>query len=247
MKSFVLFILLFSFIGVQAQDPTGRTQQEGLKRIDSITKDDARKLLVAMALQNPNYQMALAKIRTAKYDAARAKGAWLGMFEATGNLNEITLKGEQGGSIDPITGVRTGSNLFFPRYNFSVRIPLDIFTARAYDVKMKKEAITIAEKERELKEKEIKKEILVRFEDLLMFKEKLEIQARMLQVELSDYTFAEKEFRDERISSDEFKAAEASYFNLKMQYAELNRNYNVAKIELEELVGTEIDNILRRL
>lgn len=248
MKPFVLILALFSFSIVKAQDPTGRTQQEGLNRIDSITKDDAKKLLVAMALQNPNYQVALANLRTAKWDVAKAKGAWLGMFEATGNLNEITLKGNPQTIVDPITGIRTGgNNLFFPRYNFSVKIPLDLFTTRANDVKIKREALTIAEKEKELKEREIRKEILVRFEDLLMHKEKLEIQARILQVELSDYNFAEKEFRDERISSDDFKTAEQRYFELKMRYAELNRNYNVAKIELEELVGTELDNILRRL
>ena len=247
MKSIVLVLALFSFVAVNAQDPTGRNQKEGLNRIDSITKDDAKKLLVAMALQNPNYQIAMAKIKSAKWEVAKAKGAWLGMFVASGNFNEITMKGLNSGTIDPVTGLRTGINLFFPRYNFSVKIPLDLFTTKANDVKIKREALTIAEKERELKEREIRKEILVRFEDLLMHKEKLEINARLLQLELSDYNFAEKEFRDERISSDAFKTAEASYFDMKMRYAELNRNYNVAKIELEELVGAELDNILRRL
>ncbi|WP_126970157.1 TolC family protein [Gynurincola endophyticus] len=247
MKPIVLILALFSFVTVKAQDPTGRTQQEGVNALDSITKEDAKKLLVAMALKNPNYEISLAKIRSAKWDVAKAKGAWLGMFEATGNLNEYTLKGSGTGAVDPVTGLATNNSLFFPRYNFSLRIPLDMFTGKANDVKIKKEALTIAEREKEVKEREIKKEILIRFEDLLMHKEKLEIQARILQVELSDYTFAENEFKLERISSEEFKQAESGYFELRMRYAELNRNYNVAKIELEELVGSELDNILRRL
>ncbi len=247
MKKLFFLLSIVSGLYVNAQDPTGRAQQDGIEGLDSLTIKDAREKLVELALQNPNYEAALANIRAARYDLAKSKGAWLGMFEATGNLNEITLKGTGAGATDPVTGLPLNNSLFFPRYNFSLRIPLDMFTGRANDVKMKKEALTMAQKESEGKAREIRKEVLVRFEDVLMHREKLEMQTRLLQSDYTDYMIAEKDFKDGLTTVEDFRKAEAAYFEQKMRTSEMQRNYNVAKIELEELVGIDLDTILSRL
>ncbi|HYC28861.1 MAG TPA: hypothetical protein VEB42_08595, partial [Chitinophagaceae bacterium] len=80
--------------------------------------------------------------------------------------------------------------------------------------------------------------------DYLMYKQKMESQIRISQDENLIYKTKERDFQDGIINQEEFtkysKALEQSNV-LKLEY---ERNYKVAKIELERMIGMPLEEAL---
>jgi outer membrane protein TolC len=72
----------------------------------------------------------------------------------------------------------------------------------------------------------------------------LEIQTRMTQSEYTDYKLAEQNFSDGLITPDLFKKAETAYYEQQMRKLDYQRNFNVARLDLEQMIGLSIDDVL---
>jgi hypothetical protein len=59
----------------------------------------------------------------------------------SGNLNELSIK--QDNSSNGLNG-----QIFYPRYNFGVNLPLDFFSSKSNEVKAARENLLIAEAEK---------------------------------------------------------------------------------------------------
>lgn len=241
-KLFTGFLFLLTAMMTHAQTPTGRnisTYHSNI-RPDTTRNTDIRERLVQLALQNPNYEIADRRVAIADYNVRKAKGSWLNVFSASGNLNEQSIKDLGGSTPDPATG----NNLFFPRYNFSVTLPFDIISTKSNDVKIARQNLYIAEAEKNERYRQTRRDVLSKYEDYLMHKEKLELQTRITQGEYTEYKLAEKDFADGSITAEAFKRAELGYYNQQMTKVEIQRNFTVAKYELELLIGVSIDDVL---
>lgn len=196
---------------------------------------DIRERLVQMAMQNPSYEIVDRLIAVSKYQVKKAKGSWLGVIGIQGNLNEF--------SITPPAGSAAGS-LYFPRYNIGVTIPLDIFSTKSNDIKIAKQNQGIAEAQKNQKFREIKARVLTKYEDYLMFKAKSEAQNQVTQDAYLVYMTAEKDFSDGFLKQDDYNKAVRLYQDEKIKALELTRNYNVVKIEMEEMIGVPVEYVL---
>lgn len=203
------------------------------------SETDIRERLVALALQNPNYETSDRKVNIAEFNLKKAKGSWLQLFVASGNVNELSINQGGGG------GIAEGG-LYFPRYNFAINLPFDFFSAKANDVKVARENVLIAEAEKNDRYRKIRRDVLTKYEDYLMHKEKLELQTRMTQAEYTRYKLAEKDFEDNLITAEVFNKAEATYFEQQIRKSELQRNLNVVKLEMEEMIGVSFDELLNK-
>jgi len=238
MKKYLLgSLLLATTAGAVAQ----QTPPQGNYRPNvKSSETDIREKLVALALQNPGYEVMDRKAKVAEFTLKKAKGSWLGLFGAQGNLNELSIK--QGGG----SGNGPENALFFPRYNFSVNIPLDFFSAKSNDVKIARENVLIAEAEKNERYRRIRKEVLSKYEDYLMHKEKLDLLTRMAQAEYTRFKLAEKDFEDNLITSEVFNKSEAAYYEIQIKKSESQRNFNVVKLELEEMIGVSFDDMVNK-
>lgn len=238
--SVLLTFLLVAGAGLSVQAQAGRTVTTYHANADTGKTGDIREKLVQLALQNPNYEIADRKVGVADYNLRKAKGGWLNVLSASGNLNELSIKKNQ--------GVTPGSAnaLFFPRYNFNLAIPFDYFTTRTNEVRIARENVYIAEAEKNESYRQIRKDVLAKYEDYLMHKEMLELQTRVTQGEYTEFKTAEKDFADGSIIADVFKKAETAYYNQQMKKVEMQRNFNVAKYEMEQLIGVNIDDVLNK-
>lgn len=218
-----------------AQVITGRNSSTyRATNADTSRITDIREKLVLLAMQNPNFEIADRKVNIGQYTLNRAKGAWLGILAASGNLNELSIKGNSGAN----------GSLYFPRYNFSLNLPLDFFSAKKNDVKIARENLYIAKAEKNIQYRSLRREVLAKYEDYLMHKEKLELQSRRTQTEYTKYKIAEKDFEDNQVEAEEFNKAESNYLDQQMRKSEMQRNYNVAKLELEEMIGVTIEEVI---
>jgi outer membrane protein TolC len=199
---------------------------------DTAKVFDVREKLVQLALQNPNYEVADRSVNKSVYELNKAKGAWLGIAGASFNVNEFSIK--------PQAGVPN----FYPRYNLSLNVPLDLFTTKSNDVKIARENYLIAEANRNEKFRDIRAEVLTMYEDYLMYREKLESQIRIVQDEYTIYISKERDFQDGIINQEEYTKYTKSYEQSKLTRGEYQRNVNVAKIELERMIGVKLEEAL---
>src|ERR1700685_4540628 len=123
---FVLYLLILLLLinSTYAQNQPGRTSTYSLTA-DSLRTIDIREKLVSLALQNPTYEIADHNLTIVLYNIRIAKSAWLSTGGAQGNVNEFSLFPKTQGN-NPI---------YYPKYNFGLSIPFDIFTRIPNNVK----------------------------------------------------------------------------------------------------------------
>ncbi|MBS1566178.1 MAG: TolC family protein [Bacteroidetes bacterium] len=197
---------------------------------------DIREKLVQLALQNPNYEIADRNVAIANYQLRKSKGSWLNTISATGNLNEFSIN-------PPVNanGVQTVN--LFPRYNIGVTIPFDLFSTKSNETKIARQQVGIAQAQKNERFREIKADVLSRYEDYLLYKQKLEFQSQIVQDAESAFLTAEKDFSDGVIKQNEYNTAFKTRATEKTMLAEIVHGYNLTKIELEKIIGVPIESV----
>jgi outer membrane protein TolC len=231
-------LLMFTAATSEAQKPTGRNVSTYHANLDTSQITDIRERLVQLALQNPNFEIADRNVNIATYQLRKAKGSWLGALSASGNINEYTIDKSQAPTSQP------NQPSLYPKYNFSVNLPLDFFTSKGNEVKIARENVYIANAQKNDQYRTIRRAVLSMYEDYLLHKEKLELITRMTQSEYTEYKLAEKDFSDGLVTPEVFKKAEGAYYEQLMRKADFQRNFSIAKLELEQMIGVSIDDIL---
>ena len=207
---------------------------------DTTVRVDIRERLVQLALQNPTYEIADHGVNVANYSLRQAKSLPLGLFSAAGNINEFTIhtpkqKDAQGNEV--------AIPQYFPRYNFGVGIPFDIVSRAKNTTKIARENLYIAQATRNDKFRQIRAEVLTKYEDYLLSKQMVEFQSQITQNEYGTYKRTEKDYQDNLIKLDEVDKTYKNWVSEQIKSIALQRNLNVAKIDLERLIGVKIEDV----
>lgn len=232
-----LLIISFSFNQTLFAQPKKQTTPSNTSTIannapvDTTQKLDIREKLVQLAMQNPDFEIADRRISIAESELKKTKTKALGNISLNGNLNEFTISGGP-------------NNAFFPRYNIGATLPLDLFFTRDKDIKIAKENLGIATAEKNQRFREIKAIVLTKYEDYLMNKQKLEFQSQIAQDAYTIFLRSEKDFSEGIITQEEYNKAYKNYSDEQSKKIELQRNYNVSKLELEQMIGLPLDELL---
>ncbi|HEY0679463.1 MAG TPA: TolC family protein [Chitinophagaceae bacterium] len=221
-----LLTMVTTLVWAQVNNP-------GLQRGDTTKVIDVREKLVQLAMQNPNYEVADRNVNKSLYELRKARGSWLGALSVQGNLNEFSIKPAVPGTAN-----------FFPRYNISVNVPMDLFTTKSNDVKIARENYLISEATRNDKYRELRAAVLTMYEDYLMYKERLESQIRITQDEGTVFMSKERDFNDGIINQEEYTRFFKNYEEAKLRKSEYQRNVNVVKYELERMIGMPLEEAI---
>ena len=229
MRYFLISLLFLSQV-LNAQQP------KPLYRPDSLRIVDIREKLVALAIQNPTYEMADHATLAASYQIKIAKSAYLGIFSAQANVNEFTLshRKDANGVVIPN---------YYPIYNFGVNIPFDIFTRTSNNVKIARENYYMTTAAKNEKFREIKADVLTKYENYLLARQLVELQSRITQSEYASLKRAESDFAENLIKLDDVEKAQKSYINEQVNSLTLQRDLNLSKIEIEKVIGIKIEDV----
>lgn len=234
-KLFLLFLtVVFANLTVAFAQGGGKTGSTYLSARDTSVVLDIKEKLVQLALQNPGFEIADRKINIAELQLRKAKGDWLAAINANINLNEITVNPS------------SNNQLFFPLWNVGVSVPLNYFSQNRYLNKIAKENVYIANAEKNEKYRMIRTKILTRYEDYLMYKEMLELQNRATQDAYLTYRQKEGDFKDDQITFDEYNKAFAVYKEQQDKRLKCQRDFNVSKLDIEEMIGISMDELLQQ-
>ncbi|HEY4150036.1 MAG TPA: TolC family protein, partial [Chitinophagaceae bacterium] len=156
---------------------------------------------------------------------------------AQGNLNEFSFNPPTQTNGQPVS-------LYYPRYNVGVSIPFDMFSSKGNDIKIARQNLGIAQAQKNERFREIKAEVLSRYEDYLLFKQQLEFQSQVVQDAESIYQQAEKDFADGIIKQEDYNRSFKGRSEEKVRLAEIMHSYNISKIELEKLIGVPVETVI---
>ncbi|MEQ8336331.1 MAG: TolC family protein [Cyclobacteriaceae bacterium] len=220
MKNLVLFLSLVSSL-------QGFCQQF----IESIyTTDPYVQQLFELAFENnKEFETLENTIVIAKTESAQATWEWMNSIRAVGNINEYVINPE-----------RNQNNILFPRYNFSLTIPLGIFADQATNKKIAKEKADFAENMAELRKNQIKQEIVIAYNDFIKTKELLERQRELTENEYSNYLILEEKFKNNDIDLQELNQAQRTYNREFSSQVSLLSDFNRIKLQLETKIGAPL-------
>ena len=229
-STFTILLVIAGFSQIFAQDV------DAVKTDPELGSDDSfiRERLVELAWENHKEKDVITTdVQIAKLEAKQARWSWLNNIQANGNVNEFSLQ----------QNTET-QNAFFPRYNFSVAVPLGLFIQSPTDAKIAKERQRASEIRLEDEKQIVKREVLSRYEDYLAQKEVLRIQNQIVEFEYSDYIYKEEEFKKNRITLDVLNVAQKTYNQELMQQVRLRSELNKIEIDIERLIGVDLENVL---
>lgn len=231
-KPVVLLILLWIGLypfSLQAQTPAAGEQPIG----SSITPDSIAfgEALVKLAWktypQNDAYRL---RVKQEDETITQAKWDWLDALNASFNINEGNLNP---GEVNP--------NLFFPRYNFRFSISVGDILSTPSQVRYARLGKEIAEENLEQQRLMIRREVLSRYFTYLYLLDLLKVKMQAFQDMTSSFTLASQSFRNGEISLDEYNKALAAKSRAQEERIEVMRDLMMAELELEELLGMELE------
>lgn len=214
-------------------------QPSGLYRVDSARLTDIREHLVQLAIQGPAYEMADHASLAAASQITIAKSAYLGLFSAQGNINEFTVRN----AFSSGSSNNQYAQIYYPRYNFGLNVPFDIFTRTKNTVKIAKENYSMTLAVKNEKFREIKADVLTKYENYLLAKQLVEFQSKLTQNEYAQYKRAESDFADNLIKLDDVEKSQKSYITEQVKSLSLQKDLNLSKIELEKVIGVKIEDV----
>lgn len=184
--------------------------------------------LIDLALkQNPEMSVSDVNIGMAEAQLRYAKRSWLNSITAGSNVNEFVIQNSPAAS-------------FFPKYNVGLAIPFDIFSRVKKEKAMAQGNIDVNTYMKQTKINMIKEEVLIRYENYKEMKELLYLQQESLEYDVTANEAAKKAYADGEIKLEDMNKAYQVYLAEKAKLVSRKRNYNAAKIGLEEYIGMQI-------
>lgn len=223
-------------MGVQSY---GQTLIDSLSSAAFTMDDSLGNKLAELALENPNIKMVEQQLQAAKYNVKFTKGSWLNAFTAAFNVNEISLKQDNSA---PLT-----QNTLYPRYNFSLAVPLGIFFTKTAEVNKAKANQLEQAAKLDMEKERIKQEVKLAYQEYLLTKYLLAIEEEALQDEQIVYRQAEQRFKDNVIKLEAFTDATRKYNAIVGKRLTLMRDYNAARFVMEKLLGMDMNAAMVRV
>lgn len=219
-STIILFAIIVPYKEVVSQD-----------FVESIFSEDKYYLaLYELARQNnPDYLSLQHTKNISELEVKLAEKEWTNSIRAVGNINEF--------SINPS---RNENNIFYPRYNFSVILPLGLFFQAPKNTKIAKEKLEITKNFNTKQEQQLKLEILKKYNNFLRVEELLKKQTRLTDSELSNYLILEGQFRNNDAELKDLNDAERNYTRELFKQINFQEELNTAKLELETVIGAPL-------
>jgi outer membrane protein TolC len=191
--------------------------------------------LVQLAWRNdPNNQMIIKQSSSAAIDTKIATWNWLNYIEVRSNINEFVLDP----SSDPL-----GRANFYPKYNISFAVPLGTLGTNGLEVKKRRIAASIADDRVKAQKLAVRAEVLARYARYQLAEQKYKIQKETTDQSDVNYKYTEQRFKDGQEDLQMYNSILERNTNQKLRLAEVIAELKIAKYQVEEMIGTKLENV----
>ncbi len=224
--------LVFSFLLLIAVSSNAQSLADSLGNPGFNLQDSLADKLADFALNNKRVKLADKDISVKKFEVQKNKAAWLNNMSASFNLNEANIKSTSS----------TQNNIFFPRYNLGLTLPLGFFFSKAKDVQIARGNYEMAEALKEAQVEETREAIKMQYQVYQADKYLLALHETILQDENVLLKEAEAKFAKNEIGLQAFTDASRRYNAELVKKIGLLKDVNNAKYQLETLIGMSLED-----
>lgn len=212
---------------------TGVTGPAAVKSTKGVDYDRiVKEKLVKLALKNsPELTAADAQIEVANIARKKAKSTLLSTLNLGGNANEFVINNSPAAN-------------FFPKYNIGLTVPLDLFSRAKAEKQTAIQLIEINTAQRSITERGIRTKILLLYENYKEKKEIVELQKIAMEEDIAAYDKAQQDYAANLITLDQLNKVYKASVTEKSILASKQKDYNIAVIELEQMIGTSLESVL---
>ncbi|MDW7696031.1 TolC family protein (plasmid) [Flammeovirgaceae bacterium SG7u.111] len=199
---------------------------------DEIDSVGIQEHLVRLAWKNNPGNSILEKQRQMKvYQEKMQKSKWLNQVKIQGNLNEATINPPE----------NFNNNVFYPRYNFSVMIPLGIFTEQKYGNQIAKIETEIAAENIKLQKLQVRALVIEQYQRFNMYRNQYKLIQQLVEDEYSKHLIVEQKFKNGEVSLDDYSESLKTYNNELLKRYSSEADFQIAKAQLEMLIGIPLE------
>ena len=194
--------------------------------------------LVQLAWKN-NPETALARdgVGVSYEESKVARTQWSTLAGVTGNLNEFNIKK----FIEPDQAAQ--GNIFFPRYNVFVQLPLSLIVQAPHMKKAAKFRLNEAEDRLKLLKLDIRNRVLKLYSEYKMAESIANIRKQSKEDEESIYRDMERRFSRGEAQIDEYLRAQRNRNDLMIQMAVSENQLQKAKLDVEAMIGIRLEDV----
>lgn len=192
--------------------------------------------LVQLAWRNNPASKIAAEEVVLNHEELRIKRAeWSSMLGVTGNLNEFNVR--------DITETNSDNgNLFFPRYNFFIQLPLSLLVENPHEKRAAISRVRVSEQKVNLLKLELRTRVLKLYSEYKKMELIWIIKKQSMADEESNYLLIEQKFKNGDTSVEEYMRAQRGRNDIKIQLAIAENDFQKARLDLEEVIGIPIQD-----
>ncbi len=195
--------------------------------------------LVHLSWKNsPGNRVFQTKVNIAEDKVKVARWEWANDVRATFNLNDI--------SVNRFTNQDDQTNNFFPIYNFSASISLGSIVNNPKKTKIARQEVDIYQADLEQQKLRIRAEVLRRYQEYLFYLELVKNKIEAEEDAYSAYKLVKDQFQSAEVELKDYSTASNIYHNAREATLRAKSDLEKAKISLEELIGVDLEQVLKR-
>ncbi|MBO9154222.1 TolC family protein [Chitinophaga sp. GCM10012297] len=192
--------------------------------------------LVELAMANPAVKVRDYERAKTVSELNKAGSNWLNYITASANFNAVTLK--------LVDQAELGTQLYYPLWNVGVNVPLGSLFGKGSDVKIARRNLDIATAQQETARRQIKAMVLSKYRDYEKSKALLQLQQESVDEDQAAFEQAEAKYSTSSITYEEYNAASKRYKEGQAKIITLERDIAIAKLEVEEIIGVNLDDVI---
>lgn len=189
--------------------------------------------LVQLAWKNqPANKIMQTNVEIAESNLKQAQWSWLDRIGATGNVNEFTLNPDE-----------YERSAFYPRYNFSIRLDLGMFSNIPQETKQARLNQLNAEHMVNEQKIEMRRQVLLSLQRLEEMFRLIKLAERMKEDNYVMFKDAEEKFSLGDITIERYRATLQTYSLRMADLIQARSDFNQEKINLEALIGVSLEEV----
>lgn len=235
MKKMLTLSLLLIFLNTEAQ-----TIIDSLSNLSFTLKDTISDKLVDLVTNKSLYVKSFDKqVEARKYEWQRSKTFWTNSLNASFNLNEGNVVSRNDSSVS--------GNLFFPRYNFGLTLPMGLFFSRPKETKRAKAEYDEMLIQRDITKQQLRQNIKNSYQVYITNKYLLALQDAVMQDESLLLSQTQAKFENNQTSLENFINSTKRYNGELVRKLTLLRDLNNSKTILENYIGMPLEDALNAI
>lgn len=195
--------------------------------------------LVQLAWKNyPGNEALYYEVTAAEANINIQRWDWLNLISAQGNLNEFTINPDPNNPDDRA--------LYYPRYNFGVRIPMGIFVTIPNETKRAKAMKDIAEANIDRQKLNVRATIMGFYRQYLTYIEIYKIEKQASDDADDIFKLEEQKFKNGEITLDKYNISVDSKNIKKIRTIAAENDFLQMKYKIEEFIGMRLEDALAK-